>query len=412
MTIVTQNVDGLHAAAGSRNVLELHGTILDARCTDCDRRVPAPDEPVPPLPRVWLVRRALRPDVVWFEERAGTSHTGGAGSARRARERGGRSHCTREERWSSRRPGFRPRRAGRATFSVSDRHAGREPLHARESEVPLARPRPRAALEAPRINAIFPRDRARKLGRRGGPRGGYPPQPPPRKPSEVFRRDTGTRGRNKRTPGQELGKRSRSRVTRSAESPARTRRRSREGAEKLPGPRRGSSRPGPQGAPRHSDAAPYGGVRGERPGGRVPEGMPGASVLDVEVTAISTRRRESPSPSASSASRASRAAPRAEGYGAARRGDCASDISTDSTRPATSVFTRVMPPGDERTTVHAASGPGSVTSGSMERTAGAVLPGPPPSRLSPWVRRSPVGPWKKCGFPRRVHRPLLPDQEA
>ncbi|HEX7614447.1 MAG TPA: Sir2 family NAD-dependent protein deacetylase, partial [Thermoanaerobaculia bacterium] len=51
MTIVTQNVDGLHAAAGSRNILELHGTLLAARCTECDRRVPAPESAIPPLPR-------------------------------------------------------------------------------------------------------------------------------------------------------------------------------------------------------------------------------------------------------------------------------------------------------------------------------------------------------------------------
>ncbi len=68
MTIVTQNVDGLHAAAGSRNVLALHGTILDARCTDCERRFPAPASPVPPLPRCGVCGAILRPDVVWFGE--------------------------------------------------------------------------------------------------------------------------------------------------------------------------------------------------------------------------------------------------------------------------------------------------------------------------------------------------------
>jgi NAD-dependent deacetylase len=67
MTIVTQNVDGLHAAAGSRNILELHGTLLVARCTKCARRSPAPEGPIPPLP-VCVCGGLLRPDVVWFGE--------------------------------------------------------------------------------------------------------------------------------------------------------------------------------------------------------------------------------------------------------------------------------------------------------------------------------------------------------
>ena len=67
MTLVTQNVDGLHAAAGSRNLLELHGTLLVARCTKCARRSPAPGGPVPPLP-VCICGGLLRPDVVWFGE--------------------------------------------------------------------------------------------------------------------------------------------------------------------------------------------------------------------------------------------------------------------------------------------------------------------------------------------------------
>src|SRR5262249_58876093 len=33
MTLITQNVDGLHRAAGSKDVIELHGSILRVRCT-------------------------------------------------------------------------------------------------------------------------------------------------------------------------------------------------------------------------------------------------------------------------------------------------------------------------------------------------------------------------------------------
>lgn len=38
--LATQNIDGLHQAAGSRNVLELHGTILDTACLSCGDRRP------------------------------------------------------------------------------------------------------------------------------------------------------------------------------------------------------------------------------------------------------------------------------------------------------------------------------------------------------------------------------------
>lgn len=39
--VVTQNIDGLHQAAGSQNVLELHGTAREVACMDCDWREPA-----------------------------------------------------------------------------------------------------------------------------------------------------------------------------------------------------------------------------------------------------------------------------------------------------------------------------------------------------------------------------------
>lgn len=38
--LVTQNVDGLHAAAGSRDVVELHGSLAAVRCLECDHRFP------------------------------------------------------------------------------------------------------------------------------------------------------------------------------------------------------------------------------------------------------------------------------------------------------------------------------------------------------------------------------------
>jgi NAD-dependent deacetylase len=38
--LVTQNIDGLHQGAGSRTVVELHGTTREAACLDCARRMP------------------------------------------------------------------------------------------------------------------------------------------------------------------------------------------------------------------------------------------------------------------------------------------------------------------------------------------------------------------------------------
>ncbi len=67
-TLATQNVDGLHRAAGSRNVLELHGSILRTLCTGCGTRAAAPDAPFPSLPPRCRCGAVLRPDVVWFGE--------------------------------------------------------------------------------------------------------------------------------------------------------------------------------------------------------------------------------------------------------------------------------------------------------------------------------------------------------
>jgi NAD-dependent deacetylase len=68
-TLVTQNVDELHRRAGSRNVLEVHGSMWTSRCTGCgveqhDNRVPLPELP----PECEECRALLRPGVVWFGE--------------------------------------------------------------------------------------------------------------------------------------------------------------------------------------------------------------------------------------------------------------------------------------------------------------------------------------------------------
>src|SRR5690606_14553189 len=70
--IVTQNVDGLHAAAGSRNVAEIHGSLRKARCHDCGRPHSAdilkrPVRSLAELPRCEC-GGLIRPGVVLFGE--------------------------------------------------------------------------------------------------------------------------------------------------------------------------------------------------------------------------------------------------------------------------------------------------------------------------------------------------------
>jgi NAD-dependent deacetylase len=67
-TLITQNVDGLHQAAGSRRVLELHGSLRRIRCTGCAYKADRGYEELPNLPRCADCGALLRPDVVWFEE--------------------------------------------------------------------------------------------------------------------------------------------------------------------------------------------------------------------------------------------------------------------------------------------------------------------------------------------------------
>ncbi len=66
-TLITQNVDGLHRAAGSRHVLEVHGSLARVRCSGCGKVEDRGTEELPELPRCDC-GALLRPDVVWFGE--------------------------------------------------------------------------------------------------------------------------------------------------------------------------------------------------------------------------------------------------------------------------------------------------------------------------------------------------------
>ncbi len=65
--VITQNVDGLHRRAGSRKVIELHGSISRVRCIGCSRTYHVSEIPYEIPPRC-SCGALLRPDVVWFGE--------------------------------------------------------------------------------------------------------------------------------------------------------------------------------------------------------------------------------------------------------------------------------------------------------------------------------------------------------
>lgn len=73
-TVTTQNIDNLHERAGSENVVHLHGSLFEFRCSLCDEPVAQPinlpTEPVAAItaPACPLCAGPVRPGVVWFGE--------------------------------------------------------------------------------------------------------------------------------------------------------------------------------------------------------------------------------------------------------------------------------------------------------------------------------------------------------
>ena len=68
LTLITQNVDGLHPAAGSRNLLEIHGNLWRTRCLSCGEVRENREAPIGRIPPRCSCDGPLRPDVVWFGE--------------------------------------------------------------------------------------------------------------------------------------------------------------------------------------------------------------------------------------------------------------------------------------------------------------------------------------------------------
>lgn len=72
VTVVTQNIDGLHQKAGSTNVLELHGTIMKNRCVLCNKEYDVQfvkeSEGIPICTECGIESAIVKPEVTLYEE--------------------------------------------------------------------------------------------------------------------------------------------------------------------------------------------------------------------------------------------------------------------------------------------------------------------------------------------------------
>lgn len=67
--VLTQNVDGLHRAAGSSHIIDIHGDVRELLCTACDHRQTVPDyRGLSCPPHCPSCDAVVRPDVVLFGE--------------------------------------------------------------------------------------------------------------------------------------------------------------------------------------------------------------------------------------------------------------------------------------------------------------------------------------------------------
>lgn len=68
LTLITQNVDGLHERAGHPNVIRMHGSLWANRCTRCDTERPDESLAYTKLPYSPCCDALERPGIVWFGE--------------------------------------------------------------------------------------------------------------------------------------------------------------------------------------------------------------------------------------------------------------------------------------------------------------------------------------------------------
>lgn len=66
--VITQNIDGLHQRAGSKNVQEFHGTIHTLSCVNCGRKYRLEDVNVEEVPPPCFCGGVLKPDFVFYGE--------------------------------------------------------------------------------------------------------------------------------------------------------------------------------------------------------------------------------------------------------------------------------------------------------------------------------------------------------
>jgi NAD-dependent deacetylase len=67
-TIITQNIDGLHQAAGNTDVIEFHGSFAWQRCLDCNQKYETSKVDISEIPPRCSCSGILRPDAVFFGE--------------------------------------------------------------------------------------------------------------------------------------------------------------------------------------------------------------------------------------------------------------------------------------------------------------------------------------------------------
>jgi NAD-dependent deacetylase len=67
-TIITQNIDGLHQAAGNTDVIEYHGTFAWQRCMNCHKKYETRKVDISQIPPRCECGGILRPDIIFLDE--------------------------------------------------------------------------------------------------------------------------------------------------------------------------------------------------------------------------------------------------------------------------------------------------------------------------------------------------------